>query len=387
MNGSITEHVARDGRIRFRVRVTVAGRRVSLGLFDTREDAEDALRAHDELHRDEPRGLTVVALGERWLDRRELDRDHHRAAAKDRSRWKKHVATAPFATKLVRSVEPQDVRHWVRNRLAHLATQSQRNALFLVSAFYRDAIEDGFATSNPCRDVRVKPKPRRDQTWTYLTPKEIDLVASKVTDPFARTVFAVAIYTGLREGELWGLRWEDVRLEEGRIDVCRSYDGPTKGGRVRHVPLLLQARAALGAWRRARPGVGSALVFPGPSGGCWHREYDADWADRKAGKGDAARVTPGWKTTIGISRRVRFHDMRHTCASHLVMGTWGQVWTLQEVQQWLGHASIVTTERYAHLAPDSIVAKARGRSTDTGRTPAVRDLKPENRRNAPKPRQ
>ncbi|MBT8453680.1 MAG: tyrosine-type recombinase/integrase [Deltaproteobacteria bacterium] len=55
-----------------------------------------------------------------------------------------------------------------------------------------------------------------------------------------------------------------------------------------------------------------------------------------------------------LFRSVRFHDLRHTCASHLIMGTWGRAWRLEEVQVVLGHASRTTIERYARLAPDAI---------------------------------
>lgn len=354
MGGSITEHRMRDGRIRYRVRASIHGKRESLGLYDTREEAERKLAAVEAMLGAQARGRTVAVHGEAWLDARELDREHHRAAHKDRARWRKHIAVAPFADKPIRAVETDEVRRWVRGDLAGLASQTAKNCLYLLSAFYRDAIEDGYAKVNPCRGVRVKTKPRKDPPWTYLTPAEIALV-EEIPDAFARTVFVVAIYTGLREGEIWGLRWEDVRLDEGRLDVCRSYDGPTKGGRERHVPLLEEARAALVAWRRLRPGVGSALVFPSPTGGCWHNEYDAGWADVRA-KGRV--VSTGWKTRAGITRRVRFQDLRHTCASHLVMGTWGETWSLYEVRDWLGHRSITTTERYAHLAPEGIVAKA-----------------------------
>lgn len=368
MGGSITEHRTRDGRIRFRVRATIHGKRESLGLYETREEAERKLAGVEAMLGAPSRGRTVAVHGEAWLDARELDREHHRAAHKDRARWRKHIATAPFADKPIRSVESEEVRRWVRGELKQLGTQSAKNVLYLLSAFYRDAIEDGHAKTNPCSGVRVKTKPRKDQTWTYLTLDEIALVEA-IPNAFARSVFVVAIYTGLREGEIWGLRWEDVRLEERCLDVCRSYDGPTKGGRVRRVPLLEQAHAALTAWRRARPGVGSALVFPSPSGGCWHDEYDGGWANRHFGKGEQRRIVLGWRARCGIDRRVRFQDLRHTCASHLVMGSWGSVWTLYEVKEWLGHRSITTTERYAHLAPESIVAKARAIRTDTRRTP------------------
>lgn len=76
--------------------------------------------------------------------------------------------------------------------------------------------------------------------------------------------------------------------------------------------------------------------------------YDAGWAR-------ARRLA-------GITRRVRWHDLRHTCASHLVQGTWGRVWSLAEVRDVLGHSSIKQTERYAHLCPGGIHDAARATS-------------------------
>lgn len=72
-------------------------------------------------------------------------------------------------------------------------------------------------------------------------------------------------------------------------------------------------------------------------------------------------------------RAVRFHDFRHTFASHLIMGTWGRAWRLEEVQILLGHTSITTTQRYAHLAPEGLArsvseAEARWFDVTTGVT-------------------
>jgi integrase len=61
----------------------------------------------------------------------------------------------------------------------------------------------------------------------------------------------------------------------------------------------------------------------------------------------------------GIARHVRFHDLRHTCASALLQGFWAPHWVarplrLEEVKEWLGHTSIATTQRYAHLCPEAV---------------------------------
>ncbi|MEO8179829.1 MAG: tyrosine-type recombinase/integrase [Deltaproteobacteria bacterium] len=65
------------------------------------------------------------------------------------------------------------------------------------------------------------------------------------------------------------------------------------------------------------------------------------------------RRAPGFKEhlpAVGITRNVRWHDLRRTCASSLVSGAWGRSWRIEEVKEVLGHTSIQTTQRYAHLA-------------------------------------
>jgi hypothetical protein len=95
----------------------------------------------------------------------------------------------------------------------------------------------------------------------------------------------------------------------------------------------------------------------------WHADgYDAGWAARTCGE--------GWRETAGIRDGVRFHDLRHTCASHLVQGTWApsllsRALRLEEVREWLGHTSIKVTERYAHLCADGIRSLVRAPDLDT----------------------
>jgi hypothetical protein len=64
-----------------------------------------------------------------------------------------------------------------------------------------------------------------------------------------------------------------------------------------------------------------------------------------------------WMRAAGIARPVRWHDLRHTCASSLVAGWWGHRWSLEEVREMLGHSSVLVTEKYAHFA-DSVIDRA-----------------------------
>lgn len=119
-------------------------------------------------------------------------------------------------------------------------------------------------------------------------------------------------------------------------------------------------------WHDLAGGPSAGLVFARPDGKPFGRSYVAGWEDkRERHGGDEVSVTPGLRTRAGVQRPVRFHDLRHTCASHLVMGSWGEPWSLEAVREFLGHGSIAVTQRYAHLCPAALSAKA-ARTTGGG---------------------
>jgi integrase len=157
-----------------------------------------------------------------------------------------------------------------------------------------------------------------------------------------KTMILIALRTGLRLGELRGLRWEDVDLQAGRIRVAQSIvyvkrmgepgrDVVTtpKSHKAREVPLSDEARAALRLHRHLR----GPLVF-----------CDAD--------GKPVAFQPIQKLLRKALRRAKlrplgWHALRHTFASHLTM----RGVPLKVIQELLGHASITVTMRYAHLMP------------------------------------
>jgi len=154
-----------------------------------------------------------------------------------------------------------------------------------------------------------------------------------------RAMILVALKTGLRQGELMALRWEDVDLAAGRIVVRRSaYKnkagawavGLTKNGKTREIGLGDRALAALKAHRHLR----GPFVFCTADGQMFRRNQT--YAPLLRAIKGAGLESFGWHTT------------RHTFASHLVM----RGARLKTVQDLMGHATILMTMRYAHLAPE-----------------------------------
>jgi integrase len=341
---SVTPH-----RGRWRVRITVDGKQRSAGVYDTREAAEDVLAALIEQAGPTPR-TTLRGWGAEWLDARERG-GLHRDVASDRSRWRARIEPQPWASEPLDTLTSREIRAWVRAMLAEkLARQTVSNVLNLLRVCLEAAVEAELLPANPARGVPVPRVARSDDPWTYLRPREVEhLLRHPALPPYQRAVFAAAIYTGARAGELFGLHWRDVDLDGARLVLRHSWRGPRKNGRVLRVPLLPPAVEALREWWRVRPGLPSALVFAADDGSAHAKGYDAGWAST-------------WREATKTRDGVRFHDLRHTCAASLISGAWGDPWRLEEVRDFLGHSTVTMTERYAHLAPGSI-ADAAARTT------------------------
>jgi integrase len=350
-----TGTIQRTPQGRHCARLWVGRERITVGTFDTHHEAAQALDATLSVLAEQTRhvGLTLGRYGERVMDLRE--RSGFRAVPSERTRWRNYVLPWAAADWAVHAVTTPMIRRWLADlRGKDLAVQTRRNALNLLRVVLEHAVEDGYMETNPARGVRVHDAGRTDETSTHLSAAEAwALVLASRQD----LAVVLALCTGARQGELRALRWADVDLGDDPTVTLR-YGAPgraTKGGKLRHVPLLGLAVAALKAARRR-----GRLVLPSATGE--HRSLghivDADeWR--------------AWLAAAGIRRRVRWHDLRHTCATLLLSGGLGAACSADEVREWLGHASVTTTERYARATGERAAAAGRRLSHSSANGPRL----------------
>lgn len=370
-DGKIQRYRLADGRERFLVRIPDGrGEYRPCGTYDTLDEAERMRAAGLRARSMVPTGETLAEYGRTWLARvSPLQRN----ARSWRSSWDLHVAPTDLGRTLVSEIERSDVRDWMRElagkdsaRGEPLSWQSRKHALGLVRRCLAEAVEDGLLDANPAREIKLDRRPSAGDEWTYLELHEIAAVLALELPAQTRAAIEWAALTGLRQGELAALQWSDVDEDARTIRVRRSWDrAATKTGRARLVTLIPEALAAVARWRSAAPA--GDLVFAGPSG-MWGRGWDWGWGDRRGGRKDIP-------TRAGIRRRVRWHDLRHTHASHLVSGSWSVgPWSLELVRDQLGHSSIEETERYAHLTPARRQRAAQAGQSAIDRQSQERDL-------------
>jgi integrase len=157
----------------------------------------------------------------------------------------------------------------------------------------------------------------------YLSIEECQRLIASCLAPHTRAIVTVALHSGMRLGEILSLRWGDLDFQSNFILVRDS-----KNGQARHVPMDATTGALLAAYER-RPG--SDFIFPSKTGG--------RLTDIKVGFRNA-------RARAGITD-LRFHDLRHSFASHFMMAG-GEIYTLQQI---LGHKTASMTARYSHLSP------------------------------------
>jgi integrase len=284
----------------------------------------------------------------------------------------KHFLNAEIGQLRVQEMTSAVLEIFLEDKAAQLSPETvNRIRGFALTAFNRARRAGRWTGPNPVADARPRRVPKRK--GDFLRVDEVRAVLRTVPSRW-QSLFATAVYTGLRKGELLGLRKSEVDLANRLIIVSRSYDREsTKGGRAEAIPIAAELVPYLRLAMNASP---SGLLFPDAEGKMLSRHTPLEDVLRRALA--HAGIVEGWehvcrKRECGYSelvsddrlrhcprhgmklwpkakvRRIRFHDLRHTTASLLMMAGVNP----GAVQRILRHSDPrITTETYGHLQPD-----------------------------------
>jgi integrase len=303
-------------------------------------------------------GFTVADYLGRWL--RDSARGTVRESTFERYGHAVDLHIGPALGRLkLKALTPAHVRGFYRDRLDSGLSPATVHKLHVVLHKALDqAVADGLIPRNATDAVKV-PRVDREEI-NPLTADEAGRLIEAANGDRLEALYVLAIHTGLRQGELLALKWEDVDIGEGvpggALRVRRTLsrrkgtytfaEPKTKKSR-RVVRLTSQATSALrGHLARQiaemealgslyKPG---GLVFAGETGGTIN---PSNLRNRSF-----ARVLERARLA---GRGVRFHDLRHTCATLLLSKNVNP----KVVSEMLGHASIaITLDTYSHVLPD-----------------------------------
>jgi len=273
-----------------------------------------------------------------WVDA------NHKSAPKTRRRLMNDCSD--FHSSSLDSITPQMVEKWRTERVSRGNSPHTANRCFAyLRASLSKAVEWGFLEDHPLRRMKLIRTSSNVVVRFLSEEEELRLRQALGSRDVERLVFhtcpsarakafvdhltpmvLLAINTGIRRGELFNLRWEDVGFTRKSLTVTAL---TSKSKKQRHIPLNREAYNALLAWK-SQQCVAEGLVFPNFDG----KPYNT--------------IRKGW---VSLLKRAdidnfRWHDLRHHFASKLAIAGVD----LNTIRSLLGHASYSTTLRYAHLS-------------------------------------
>jgi integrase len=228
-----------------------------------------------------------------------------------------------------------------------------RKSLMVMGQIFNYAVRHRYIDFNPLREaerprVRGHEGENEQKEMKVLTPFQIKALLDKTKEQKYKVLFTLAAFTGMRQGEILGLKWEDIDWEAKQVHVQRTFNNgrffetKTKGSN-RRIDLAPTVIIDLKKWKLASGRNDLGLVFCNEAGNPieHHNLVNRHFIPALIKAGIAKKLENG-----AIEGKVRFHDLRHSYASILIE----QGENLKYIQSQLGHSSpTVTLNVYAHL--------------------------------------
>lgn len=304
----------------------------------------------------EPATITVDAYIKKWLEAAARPRLRDNTYREYEGLLQRYVSPV-LGEKRLSDVRPLDIQAFYSSMSEQgLSPRTVRFTHSVLSSAFKQAVRWRMLSHNPCMSVEL---PRKTNTeMQSLTPKEAAQFLKEATSDRWGALFILALATGLRPSEYFGLKWSDMDLERGLVTVQRSliwrsyksgdwYFGEPKTPRSRRrIPLPASVVRAL-IEHRSRQAEGRLKVGPK------YQSLDLVFATNEGQP--LIRLNVVQKHFKPILKRaklpetLRLYDLRHSCATLLLAANENP----KVVSERLGHSSItLTMDIYSHVLPD-----------------------------------
>ncbi|MBQ2963860.1 MAG: site-specific integrase [Clostridia bacterium] len=258
--------------------------------------------------------------------------------------------------KTLKQIKREDIQKYInlkyesgrKDGKGGLSSRSVKLHLIIIRQVFKEAIKSNYISNNPCDYVSL-PKAERYEA-SFYTINQLNTLFTAIKDEPLYPLIYCAVVFGLRRSEVLGLKWDSVNFENNTISIKHTVvryseivekDTTKTNSSYRTYPLspevteMLHTIKALEHLNRdvfGKEYFENDYIFKWENG----KPYTPDFISRKFHK-----ILVAYNLPV-----IRFHDLRHSCASLLVANGF----TLKDIQEWLGHADIQTTANiYAHL--------------------------------------
>lgn len=293
-----------------------------------------------------PSDITFREFSNKWLDSKQL-RVKPSTFRGYRGDIGNHLLPI-FSHHHISNISRENVEELLNKLRKKRSADTTNNIRLLLLMIFNYAKSMRYITANPVDEI--KPFPLEHKEMDFLNPQEIGILIKHTEEPF-KTLFLVAILTGMRRGEILGLQWGDIDWNSNTIFVRRALYWKSKAEALDSSlwcfiePKSKRSKRAI----VMSPKLKEALEI--------HRitsrdnQYDLVFCNKQGNPVDPSNmVKRGFDPACRFAglRKIRFHDLRHSYCSLLI----SQGENVKFIQSQLGHASIQTTmDRYGHLMP------------------------------------
>ncbi len=265
---------------------------------------------------DEPKPILFDKLAQQYLDYSKTNKGK-RTHISDMCLLR--ILLRRFTGKMISDITVLDVEKYKNQRIKEVSGSTVNREISCLKHMFNKAVDWNYLPQNSLRSIkRFKEPPGR---LRYLNDEEIERLMDCCAEHL-RPIVVMALNTGMRKGEIFNLKWQNIDLKNRIITV-----NETKNNEIRTIPINDTLYKEISSMNRE---LGNQYVFSNGNG----KPY--------------TDIKRSFKTALRLAdiEDFRFHDLRHTFASRLMMV--GE--NLKTVQELLGHKDIKMTMRYSHLS-------------------------------------